>query len=235
MYLEGNTPKFVNAPFKELDPGQMAVWVLNFTMPPTALTVYITAWSGNPGQGEATYQGYKGPYTIAVTGVEWMDVGKPQWLRDALDSGWLNLEAGEWGSIGPLKFPPFSFTPGHWIEKAIDFVLNIFNSFMNTMKGAWDQQWQQNEGFAGMIRSLTEDLSDVRNLFSDIGAFFDQIFDRVVKELVQVEPFKTIIGLYNTLAEFLPDDWAELKNFFLNPVEYWFDKLEGWLNEEVSE
>lgn len=231
----GSNPQFVNGSFQELEPGATTTVPLEMTMPGVDIDVYVTLWYGSPGQGEATYVGYRGPYRVLVKVDEWCDIEKPDWLKSALDSGLLNLERGEWLNWSVFVVPPFSFTPGHWIEKAIDFVLNGLNTTINWSKAAWDRQWEQNIGIAGLIRQLTGELSDIRELFGDIGAFFDQIFDRIVKELVHVEPFKSLIGLFNTLAEFIPDDWAELKNLLTNPADYWVDKFDEWLNEEVAE
>jgi hypothetical protein len=231
----GSNPQFVNARFQELEAGATATVPLEMGMPAIDVDIYVTLWYGRPGQGEANYAGYTGPYRVLVRVDEWVDLGKPDWLHDALESDWLNWRRGDWVSWSIIVIPPFSFTPGHWIETAVDWLLEGLNTIVNWSKRAWDAQWEQNIGLAGLIRELTGDVSDIRNLFGDIGAFFDQIFDRMVKELGQVEPFKTLISLGNTLLDFLPDDWAELKNLLLNPVEYFFDKFDDWLNEEVTE
>lgn len=203
-------------------------------MPPVDVDVYVNLYYGAPGQGDATYAGYWGPYHVLVKVDEWCNLDKPAWLKDALDSGWLNWERGEWVNWQIIVIPPFSFTPGKWIEKAVDFVLNGLNTIVNWSKDAWDRQWEQNIGIAGLIRGLTEDVSDIRNLFGDIGAFFDQIFSRVVEEIVKVEPFKTIISAVNQILDFLPEDWAELKNLLFNPIDYLLDRLDEWLYEETE-
>lgn len=201
-------------------------------MPSVAVSVYVTHWTGQPGQGLADYGGYEGPYDIAVTGVEWSGINKPKWLRDALDSGWLNWTRGEWVHWSIVVIPPFTFEPGRWVEKAIDVALNALDAIVNWSKAEWDKQWEQNIGFAGLIRGLGGEISDLRNLFGDIGAFFERIFTRVMEEIVKVEPFKTIINVVNTLLDFLPEDWAELKNLLFNPIDYFLDRLDEYLYDE---
>ena len=206
---------------------------LSFAMPSSPIELYITLWNGAPGQGEAYYRGYVGPYPVVITLGQWMDVQKPQWLRDSLDGKWLDDLWGGKGSyvFAPLK--PLFWTIGWLMEKAVDFLLNVFNNFVNTMKGLWDNQWSQNIGLAGMIRSLGEGMVGLRNLFEEIGGSFEGLLTRILREIVKAEPFKTLVDMFNLLAEFTPDNWAELKNLITNPVDYFFDRLDEWLNEEV--
>ena len=208
---------------------------LSFAMPSSPIELYITLWNGYTGMGEALYQGYVGPYPVTLTLGQWVTLSKPQSWRNVLEGGALNLERGEWVSWNFIVIPPWSFTPGKWIERTIDWLVDGLNNVINWTKELWDAQWQQNLGLAGMIRSLTEDLTYLRNLIDDAAGIFDKVFDRIVKELVLVEPFKSLIGLFNTLADFVPDDWAELKNLLTNPLDYFWDRLWVWLNEEVSE
>lgn len=235
VYRSGSNPQFETTRFAELTPGVQATVPLDLTMPPTDVDVYVNLYYGTAGQGEATYGGYRGPYTILVKVDEWVHLEKPDWLRKTLNGQWLDELWGGLGSyiFGPLK--PLFWSLGWLIEKAVDVLLNMLNTIINWSKEAWDRQWEQNIGLAGLIRGLGEDMSELRNFFGDIGAFFDQIFGRIVEELVKVEPFKTIISVVNTILDFLPEDWAELKNLLSNPVDYFFDRLDEWLNEEVSE
>jgi hypothetical protein len=235
VYQEGDTPQYVNGEFKELDPGEIAVWSLGFTMPAVSVTVYVTHWCGQAGQGLADYEGYEGPYVIAIKAAEWMEAQKPQWLRDSLDGKWIDDLWGGLGSylLAPLK--PVFWTVGWLFEKGIDVILNLFNAFMNTMKEAWDRQWAQNEGFAGMIRELTDSDGWLHNLLETPTALARMLFGPLYDELIKLPFFKQLAEFHNMLAEFLPDDWAELKNFLFNPIDYWFDKFNEWLNEEVQE
>ena len=65
-----------------------------------------------------------------------MAIEKPSWLADALS--WLNFEKGEWVDWSFVVIPPFSFMPGEWIEKAIDWLLDYVNNIVSSLKGVWD-------------------------------------------------------------------------------------------------
>jgi len=218
--------------FAELEPGAETTFPITLVMPASTIDVYVNLYYGAAGQGEATYAGYRGPYTILVKVDEWAELTKPAWAKDVLDSGVLNWERGDWVDWWIVVVPPFSFTPGLWIEKAIDFALNGLNIIINWSKRAWDAQWEQNLGIVGVIRGLAEDVSDLRNIVQDAGSIFDSIFTRVVEEIVKVEPFKTIISAVNTILDFLPEDWAELKNLLTNPIDYLLDQLDEYLYGE---
>jgi hypothetical protein len=202
-------------------------------MPSSPIELYITLWNGTPGQGEAYYRGYVGPYPVVLTMGQWVTLSKPQSWRNVLEGGALNIERGEWLNWSVFVVPPWSFTPGKWIERTIDWVVDGLNNVINLTKELWDAQWQQNLGLVGMIRSFTEDLTELRNLFQDLDLSTDGILNRIWQGLQKIEAFAAIVKLYNLLAEFLPDNWAELKNLITNPVDYFFDRLDEWLNEEV--
>jgi hypothetical protein len=206
---------------------------LSFAMPSSPIELYITLWNGAPGQGEAYYRGYVGPYPVVLTMGQWVTLSKPQSWRNVLEGGALNIERGEWLNWSVFVVPPWSFTPGKWIERTIDWLADGLNNVINLTKELWDAQWQQNLGLAGMIRSFTEDLTELRNLFQDLDLSTDGILNRIWQGLQKIEAFAAIVKLYNLLAEFLPESWAELRNFLTNPVDYWFDRLDEWLNEEA--
>ena len=202
-------------------------------MPSSPITVYVTLWNGTMGQGEAYYRGYSGPYPVTLTLGQWVTLSKPQSWRNVLEGGALNLERGEWLSWSVFVIPPFSFTPGKWIERTIDWVVDGLNHVINWSKELWDQQWQQNQGLAGMIRELTDDQGWIHNLLQTPEALAKLLLGPLYDELIKLPYFKQLTDLYNMLTEFLPDDWAELKNLITNPIDFFFDRLDEWLNEEV--
>jgi hypothetical protein len=216
----------------EIAPGETATSPLEMVMPAATIDVYVNLYYGIADQGEATYGGYLGPYTILVKVDEWVHLEKPDWLRKTLDGEWLdNL----WGGLGGYIFAPLKplfWSLGWLIEKAVDVLLSLLNQVINWSKDAWDRQWEQNIGLAGMIRELTDEQGWLHNLLQTPQALARLLLGPLYDELIKLPFFKQLSDMYNMLTDFLPDDWAELKNLLTNPVDYFFDRLDEWLNEE---
>lgn len=66
-----------------------------------------------------------------------MAITKPDWLRSYLESEWLNIYRGAWWDNPLIPIPPFSFTPGLWIEAAIDWAITFIDTALSWGKTAW--------------------------------------------------------------------------------------------------
>jgi len=94
-----------------------------------------------------------------------MGIEKPSWLRDALASGWLNLQRGQWVNWQFIVVPPISFTPGLWIETAIDWVVPWINSALTWGQQAWNKA-------ADAWNKALEALGKINNWLSNTWAWF---------------------------------------------------------------
>lgn len=203
----------------------------------------------------------------------------PDVVRSTLDSSWVNIAAGDWGSIGPIKIPPFSFEPGRWALKGLDVIidglnwaidfansvedkassafsvagnaltkidnwLSVVSNWLSSQLEAW---WSSTWGFVATAISTAAraiwDFAlqidrDVVSLGGKVAGLSDSITSlpsTILGNLASSPLIRTLIDGYNKTSSFFALYLTRVEEFFLNPVEWIFDRIANWLNEEVPE
>lgn len=132
---------------------------------------------------------------------------KPSWAEGILSA--LNLHAGQWAEILGVKIPPFSFTPGEWIEWVVDWLLipiNLLLRGFDELKGLVAQAW---DAAAGALGKIDDWLTGAAFWFATtIAGWWSGVWD-------WLQPY--IYTIFSSLK-----DWA-------GSVVSWFANIDDWI------
>lgn len=151
-----------------------------------------------------------------------MAIEKPSWLRAALESGWLNWDRGDWVDWWIVVIPPFSFTPGKWIETALDWLLGPVNYIWDRIIGAWNE--------LGKIWNIIIDqLGKVWNWFVDIGKWAAGLLIDVYR-WVEGQVLDAVNTVKTWFTETIPGYFAD----FGKVVKGWLKTLTDTWNTTIA-
>ena len=141
-----------------------------------------------------------------------MVIEKPSWLRDALDSGWLNWKRGDWVDWWIVVIPPFSFTPGKWVETAIDWLLVPVNYTWDQLISAWRE--------LGKVWNWIWDCGvKVYNWWLDVGGWL----------------WGQLTGVFEWVTSFVVGIAGALKTWFLETLPGYFADFGEWVWDQLDE
>ncbi|MCJ7828991.1 MAG: Mtc1 family protein [Dehalococcoidia bacterium] len=298
-YSDNGQVQVYDALWVNILPNEAHSWVISFPMPDHAIEIYIKSGHADPTTHLPVTDETLGPYPIELdpryapaptppgvppqptpappTPSGLARVTKPSTLQNALDSAWLNFEAGGWFTILGVRVPPWSFTPGLWIESAVDFLLGPVNAIITAvldvsvhLTEAWNKAYEALGKIDNILSSLTHTISSyvtswwssafqtvkvaISTAAGAVSDFAKQVARDVVglgtklqsltdvtrgwqtwllKSLATIPPIDTLIAGFNKAESFFALYLTPIGDFLTSPVDWIFDRIDNWLNEEV--
>jgi len=137
---------------------------------------------------------------------------KPSWLRGTLESGWLNWNRGDWVDWWIITIPPFSFTPGLWIEAAIDWTLGPLNTL-------WD--W--------IVAAITETTNIWRWILDQGSKVWDWFLNAADWLWGQ------LTGVFEWVTAFVAQAVRTVRDWFLEAIPGYFADFGKWVWDQLDE
>jgi hypothetical protein len=130
----------------------------------------------------------------------------PAAVRSALDSGWCNLGAGEWGSFLGVNLPPWGLEPGREALKAIDFILNAVNDVITRAEVIWGKAYNAALTAGNALSKIDDWLSYAANWWNSLITSWWSGAQEWVKVWVQDK--------FNTLWAFIQSAGRDINNLY---------------------
>lgn len=131
---------------------------------------------------------------------------------------------------------------GESLTKINDWLLGAYNWFTSRVSDWWDSTWPWvNNNIVARIRpvwdfanQLVGDITRVQGNVDGLGDSTRGWQSWLLGSLAQIPPIDVLIQGYNKAENFYRVYLTQIDDFFLNPMDWVFDKLDNWLNERVS-
>jgi len=222
------------SPSQALLPGSWSRFDASFIMPDLSLGCTLRPEVFNPFEGVWIATGSPFAFSIAPLSPSWPRIEIPASWRDALTTGWLNLDRGEWIDLEVFGFgiviPPMDIKPGYLILDVMDLAVGAINwvieesrEIYNRLQGAFsmagDALDQVGDWISGAVGWFT----------THADSWWDSTFEAVQGWVSQItDPITDAIGeLYGEISDLgasAGDLWGQVGDI---PALIWAE-LQDW-------
>jgi hypothetical protein len=151
---------------------------------------------------------------VGITPVPSPTVGTlqlPAAVRSALDSGWCNLGAGEWGSFLGVNLPPWGLEPGRWALKGLDTVIDAVNWVYTRADEIWDKAYNAAITAGNALSKIDDWLSYAANWWNSLVTSWWSGAQEWVKVWVQ-DKFNTLWAFIQSAGKDITNIYGKLSN-----------------------